>query len=281
VASNPSQAEPGLPRVGVVGVGAIAEAVIDGLNAEGAPRAALLLSPRNAEVAARLAARYPAVQVAADNQAVLDGSDVVVLAVTPQVAEAVLADLAFAPRHRIVSLIATYEMARLRPLVRPAASVVRAAPVPAVARRLGGVILHPPSPEIAALFDGLGRLVQLDAEGDMDAFLAVTGLMGAYFGVLDETARWLAARVEDPAQVEAYVGAIFHGLGAAAEAEASRGFARLAQAHTTPGGLNEQAHRELRAAGWTGMIGAALDLVHARIQRRATLADGLSIRCTR
>src|SRR5690242_3830389 len=140
----PSSASPdetsGLPRVGVVGVGAIAEAVITGLCAGGAARAAFLLSPRNAEVSARLAERHPSVRVAADNQAVLDGSDVVLLAVTPQVADGVLGELKFAPRHRVVSLIATYEVARLKPLVAPAASLVRAAPAPAVARRLGGVI---------------------------------------------------------------------------------------------------------------------------------------------
>lgn len=265
-----------LPRVGVVGVGAIAEAVVTGLCAGRPPRAEFLLSPRNEAVSARLARRFGCVRVASGNQAVLDHSDLVILAVTPQAAEDVLRALSFAPRHAVISLIATYDLDRLRPLVRPARSVVRAAPVPAVARGLGAVILHPPSPEVAALFEGLGRLVQLEAEGDMDAFLALTGLMGAYFGLLAETSRWLSDKVGDPSLVPAYVGALFRGLGATAEAEASSGFERLIVEHSTPGGLNEQAYRELKAAGWTRMVASALDLVLARIQRRATLADGLS-----
>jgi pyrroline-5-carboxylate reductase len=191
------------------------------------------------------------------------------------VAEAVLAPLAFRPGQRIVSLVATFQTARLRPLVAPAQHIVRAAPTPAAARRMGAILLCPPDPEVAGLLDGLGRLVQLDDEGDLDICWAVTGFMAPYFGLLEAVRQWLVRQGQDPAAATAYVAATFNAMGAAAEAEAKDGFAQLIHDHTTPGGLNEQALRELRACGWTDRIADALDLIHARIEGRATLADTL------
>ncbi len=264
-----------LPRVGFVGVGTIAEALITGMCVAGEQRADFLLSPRNADIAKRLAQSFSFVTVATDNQAVLDGSDIIFLAVTPQVAADVLAPLRFRADHRVVSLIATFDVARLRPLVAPATAIMRAAPLPAVARRMGALTLYPPVPEIAGLLDGLGQLIQLESEEDLDAFWATTGLMGSYFGMLDEVAGWLSRRNLEDGQVRMFVAATFHALAATAEAHALDGFDKLVSEHSTRGGLNEQAYRELKAAGWTRLISETLDLIHARIRGQATFADHL------
>ena len=59
---------------GVLGVGALASAIVTGLcdGVEDPPD--VLLSPRNSATASGLAARFPTVTVAADNQGVVDGS---------------------------------------------------------------------------------------------------------------------------------------------------------------------------------------------------------------
>ena len=86
---------------GVLGVGAIGAAIVTGLceNVDEAPE--VLLSPRNAGIAAGLARRFASVQVAAGNQAVVDGARVVVVCLRPQVAQSVLAELRF-PADRVV-----------------------------------------------------------------------------------------------------------------------------------------------------------------------------------
>lgn len=71
-------------RLGFVGTGAITSAIVTGLNAAGIDGDTILVSPRNAETAAALAAKFPNVTVAASNQAVLDGSNVVIIAVRPR-----------------------------------------------------------------------------------------------------------------------------------------------------------------------------------------------------
>jgi pyrroline-5-carboxylate reductase len=265
----------GLPRVGFIGVGTIAEALIMGMCAGAEQRATFLLSPRNADIAKRLAERFSFVEVAGDNQAVIDGSDIIFLAVRPQVAADVLGALKFRQGQRIVSLIATFDVARLRTLVAPASTISRAAPLPAVARRLGPLTLYPPVPEIARLLEGLGQLVQLQNESALDAFWAVSGLMGSYFGWLDEIAGWLVRHDLEETQVRPYVAALFEALAVTGTERAKDGFDRLIVEHSTPGGLNEQAYRELQAAGWTGLVSQTLDLIHARILGRATLADRL------
>jgi len=263
------------PRVGFIGVGTIAEALITGMCAGGEQRATFLLSPRNATTAKRLAERYTFVKVATNNQALIDGSDIIFLAVRPQIAADVLQVLKFRQNQRIVSLIAAFDLAQLRPLIAPATAIARATPMPAVAQRLGPLTLYPRVPEIARLLEGLGQLVQLETESDLDAFWAVTGLMGSYFGWLNEIGTWLARHNLKEEQIQPYLGSMFEALGVTAAQRSGEGFDRLIVEHSTTGGLNEQAYRELKAAGWTTLISQALDLIHARIQGRATLADRL------
>ena len=85
---------------GVLGVGAIGAAIVTGLceNVDDAPQ--VLLSPRNAGIAAGLTQRFATVDVAEDNQAVVDGAPVVIVCVRPQVAHTVLAELRF-PADRV------------------------------------------------------------------------------------------------------------------------------------------------------------------------------------
>jgi pyrroline-5-carboxylate reductase len=261
--------------LGFVGVGTIAEALINGMCAGGEQRASFLLSPRNETIAKRLAENYPFARVATDNQAVVNGSDIVFLAVRPQVAADVLGVLKFRPDQTIVSLIATFDAERLRTLVAPASTIARVVPLPAVAHRLGPLLLHPPVPEVARLLEGLGRLIQLQNESDLEAFWATTGLMGSYFGWLDEIAGWLARQDVEETQVRPFVAAMFEALAVTAAEHSKEGFARLVVEHSTPGGLNEQAYRELKAAGWTHLVSQALDLIHARILGQASFADRL------
>src|SRR6185437_12714819 len=93
-------------RIGFIGTGTITSAIVSGLNASDSTAFTFLLSPRNADVAASLASAFDNVTVAASNQAVLDGCDIIMLAVRPQVASDVLESLRFRPDHHVISLVA-------------------------------------------------------------------------------------------------------------------------------------------------------------------------------
>ncbi len=73
-------------KLGFIGTGALSSAIVTGLKSLPGETTPVVISPRNEEIAAGLAARFPDVTIAADNQAVLDQSDMVMLAVRPQIA---------------------------------------------------------------------------------------------------------------------------------------------------------------------------------------------------
>ena len=91
---------------GIVGVGAIAAAIVTGLCEQVRDAPAIVLSPRNASRAADLASRFPTVRVARSNQEVIDGSSVLLLCIRPQDARSVLSGLKFSSQQPIVSMLA-------------------------------------------------------------------------------------------------------------------------------------------------------------------------------
>jgi hypothetical protein len=124
-------------RLGFIGTGTIAAAIVEGLSKAEVSSLEIVVSPRNATIAQELEARFANVRVAKSNQTVLDASDLVVLAVRPQVAEEVLRGLRFRRVHHVVSLVATWPIDRVRSMVAPATTVARAAPLPFVANLIG------------------------------------------------------------------------------------------------------------------------------------------------
>ena len=260
-----------LPKVGILGVGVIAEALTTGLCGFGDRRAKIVLSPRNEEISARLALTFPDVTVAVHNQAVVDDSEIVVLAMRPQVAEEVLGALRFRPDQQILSLVATFSVRQLLSLVAPAVAISRAVPLPPVAERQGPLALYTQSTEVMRLLDGLGRLIRIEDEKELDLASAVTSLMGTYFGMAGAVDQWLTAQGFEPAGSRALVSELFFHLSSAAKTRPMESYSKLSADYSTPGGLNEHAWRELQAAGWADQIKSALDLILDRIHGRATL----------
>jgi len=113
---------------GFIGTGGITTAMVTGLCSADSPPETIWVSPRNRQKANRLAADYAAVTVGSSNQAVVDQSDVVVLAILPQHKESVLAPLSFRRDQAVIHLLAGTSIDAVRPLVAPATDIVRAVP---------------------------------------------------------------------------------------------------------------------------------------------------------
>jgi pyrroline-5-carboxylate reductase len=252
------------PTYGVLGVGSIAAAVVVGL-CQGVERPpTVLLSPRNAESASGLAERFDSVMVAPDNQAVVDGADVVLVAVLPQQIEAVLTGLDFAERHAVVSAVAGVSVDDLRSWVAPATRVARSVPLPAVARREGVTPVYPALPEAVALFDGLGGAVAVEDAATYEALTVASATVSAHFAFLGAIADWLVAHGIAEAEARSYVAATFVGATESLRAGAVDLDALIAQV-ATPGGLNEDFARHLRDAGALDAVGSGMDEILARL----------------
>ncbi len=251
--------------LGFIGTGNIASALVRGLCTSQAPPAKVLLSPRSAEKAVALAAEFPVVDVAPDNQAVVDGSATVVLAVRPQDAGPVLAPLRFRAEQRVVSLLALTPLAQARHLVAPAGDVVRALPLPSCAHHLGPIAVYPGTPWALELFRPTGTPLAAASERELNVLWTLTALIAPYFALVAEGARWaVKAGVAEPT-AGAYLASMLHALSSLAAAAEGGDFEALVAEAATPGGLNEQALHEIRTAGGYEAFLAALDSILARL----------------
>ncbi|CAB3722997.1 pyrroline-5-carboxylate reductase [Paraburkholderia rhynchosiae] len=255
-------------RLGFIGTGIITQAVVTGLLRSGVSIDPISLSPRNGEIAARLAALDGRVQVCASNQEVLETSDVVCLAVIPQIATGVLSELRFDARHHVISFIAGIPLDEVRRLVGSAGSkVVRAIPLPAVAEGKGSTAICPPDAIAKSLFSALGEAVEVDDEHKFDALSAVTATMASFFAVLEAQASWLVGQGLDYDAARSFLSGYCVGLAH----DTTRGgepFTALIEHCMTPGGINEQVHTELLKRGTYSHFGDALDRVLTRLEVR-------------
>jgi pyrroline-5-carboxylate reductase len=249
---------------GVLGVGAIGSAIVTGLceGVDDPPH--VLLSPRNSEIAGGLARRFDTVEVAPDNQAVVDAAAVVLVCVRLQVAKAVLAELRFPVDRVVISAMAGVPVRELQRLVAPATDVARVIPLPSVARRDGITPVHPPNAAATALFDRLGETLEISDADAFEAFSASTATIAAHFAYLDAIATWLQSQgIPEPA-AQRYVASIFAGLADATRSGES--FEQLAHDHATAGGTNEQFLNELEQRGTFEHVGLGLERILERLK---------------
>ncbi len=171
-------------RVGFLGAGNMGEAMIKGLLQAGlVPAETILAADVRTERLADIARRY-GVQTAAGNAALVAGSDVVILAVKPQIMGVVLKEIAdVVDRTKLlISIAAGVATRTLRAHLGKPVRLIRVMPntpalvlegVTAIARAEG---LERGDLETAEeLFGAVGRVVVLDE----DALDAVTGLSGS------------------------------------------------------------------------------------------------------
>lgn len=257
-------------RLGFVGTGTITEAIVTGLLSADTAPPTITVSPRSAATAARLAARSPAVRVAADNQGVVDAADLVFLAIRPDVAEEVVRALRFRPGQRVVSLVAATDHATLAGWIDAPVPIVRAVPLPFVAERRGVTAIFPADAEVEALFADLGTAVACATLMDYDLLATASAVMGSYFGVMDHVVGWLKDKGLPETSARAYLAPLFVSLSGVAAAESGRSLEALRHEYSTKGGLNEQMFSRFCAEGGTAALTTALESVLERVRRASS-----------
>ena len=252
---------------GILGVGAIAAAIVTGLCEHAPDAPPILLSPRNADRAADLASRFATARIARSNQEVIDGSSVVLVCLRPQDARSVLPELKFSAQQAIVSMMAGISIETLRGMVAPAHDIARAIPLPAVATREGATPIFPPTQAARALFDRLGTSIEIPTATAFEATSASTATIAAHFAYLNAICEWLVAQGVSSSAARRQVAATFAGLAAQLQGQAPN-FAELARDHVTPGGTNEQFLRLLEQARVFDAVDEGLDRVLDRLAGR-------------
>ncbi|MFB7629986.1 NAD(P)-binding domain-containing protein [Streptomyces sp. NPDC056149] len=228
-----------MKRIGIIGVGEIGRAIVMGLRHGGDAAPEIFLSPRGARTAAELSERYEGVRVCADNQEVLDRSELVIIAVRRQDRQDALAGLRVGHDKIVVNVMAGVANDDLRRTLATDAPLVRAIPLPAIRERRSVTVVYPSHPEVGALFEELGGALPVADEAAFDVFSALTGTLTTHYTYLATLTSWAADRGIAADDADRYVRSLFQGVGRSLSDE-TRSLSRLAADHETPNGNNER-----------------------------------------
>jgi pyrroline-5-carboxylate reductase len=237
--------------------------VTEGLFRGGTGNLEVTVSPRNRERAERLAARHAGVHVAADNQDVLERSDVVFAALLPEAAERILTGLRFRQRHTVFCLVPTLTLSHLEKILAPAGRIFRAVPLLSVSRNLGPLIYYPGSPAAEELLGRLGHPLAAPDERQLHLLWALTGLISPFYALLARLSGSLGEKGIDPDLGALYTARLFQAL-SALPLESEEDLDALSEEAATPGGMNALALRMIEESGAFEAFQAALDAVISR-----------------
>ncbi|EPE94779.1 pyrroline-5-carboxylate reductase [Rhizobium grahamii] len=254
-----------MTKIGFIGTGTISEAMVRGLLIEPPALSHVTVSPRSAEIAQRLAADFGEVSIATDNQSVIDQSDMVVLAVRPQIAQDVVSELTFRNGQSILSVVAATDRQTMLGWIGAEVHLVQAIPLPFVAKREGVTAIFPPDRDVAALFSVLGTTIECDTKKEYDLLAAASSLMSTVLGIMDISAGWLEDKGLAAGKGRAFIAPLFTSLSQTAM-RSGVSLDDLSSEFATKGGLNEQVLSDFKAKGGRAALLSALDRVLRRIE---------------
>ena len=254
-------------RLGFVGTGVITGAIIKGLAISDLKEWPILVSPRSRERAEELAATFASVQVAADNQAVVDASDMVFLAIRPQIAPEVIRTLAFRDGQTVVSLVAGLSIEAMAGLIDAKVSITRTIPLPSVERRACVTPIMPPNSDVAEVFNALGSTIQISDAQLFDGYVTGSAVMATYFGMIEIAVNWMQKHGLNRADADTYLRNLYSNLGDTLRENPDLPLDTLRSEHATVGGLNELVYDRFLAAGGGGAFENGLDAVLHRVRK--------------
>ncbi|WP_167143400.1 pyrroline-5-carboxylate reductase [Pseudomonas sp. OTU750018] len=267
------------PRIAFIGAGNMAASLIGGLRAQGTDASAIRASDRGAEQRNKISAEH-GIETFASNAEAIQGADVIVLSIKPQVMKEVCLDLAahIGEQQLVVSIAAGISCASLESWLGPRA-IVRCMPnTPALLRQgVSGLYSNAQvSPaqrqQAEQLLSAVGLALWLDQEAQIDAVTAVSGSGPAYFFLLIEAMTAAGEKLGLPRETAAQL-TLHTALGAARMAVASDVDAsELRRRVTSPAGTTEAAIKTFQADGFETLVEKALN---AAAHRSAELAEQL------
>lgn len=219
-------------RLGFLGTGDLTATLVRGLAGQDHR---ILVSPRNATVAARLAAEVPGLTIA-PNEAVVAGSDVVFLCLMARTAAEVLPTLPFRAGQTVISMMVDAPLAMLQRLCAPATDIALAIGSPALARGGCPVPVYPDSAVLHRLYGARNLILPQPSEAALNAHLGASALCSPILDQLLTTVDWLAAHSGNPAAAEAYVTMLIRAC--LPDRATGGGLAATLHSLSTEGGLN-------------------------------------------
>jgi len=252
--------------LGILGVGHLASYTVKGLRHSGDTRH-IILSPRGAKVAKTLADTCHC-KIAPDNQAVIDQSDLVLLAVRPDALSGLIGGLKFKPNQTVISALAGVTMNQLHSYPElQQCELVRVMPSTSAEVCSGPIPLYPENPVAEALFDQLGTAVTLESEDLFDTALSHACLHGWSYFLIQQLIDWSRAQGMDEATARKMVA---HSISSAvdfAEAKPELSYSEIGRSIATEGTYTRQGIEAIKANGGLDSWQAAMEMIALKAKR--------------
>lgn len=259
-------------KLGFIGGGNMAHSLIGGLIADGFSAGNIWASDPNADKLANLAEAF-AVQTSVDNQTIVDNTDVVVLAVKPQVMKAVASELDVGkrPDSLFVSVAAGIRLDALSSWLGSQPALIRCMPnTPALVQSgatgmFANTRVSSRQREIAeSVLRAVGVTAWVEDEAMLDIVTALSGSGPAYFFLVMEAMERSAIELGLPSETARLL-TLQTAFGAAKMAmESEESVQQLRQRVTSPGGTTERAIQALRDGGLEALFHRALSAAQRR-----------------
>jgi pyrroline-5-carboxylate reductase len=267
----------------VLGAGNMGRALIGGLLRHGMRPEQISVGERH-EAARTALSRDLGIAASADNASAVGKADLVVLAVKPQDAGAVLAPLAGPLQRRrpvVLSVAAGVRVHALQGWCGAGVPVIRAMPNRPALVGAGVTGLFAPAQVDASgralaaqVMQSVGEVVWVATEDALDVVTALSGSGPAYFFLLAEAIARAGVALGLPEDTSRRLSiATLHGAGLLAQGS-DGDLSRLRAEVTSKGGTTEAALRILQAAGFDELIGRAVESAAHRSREIATQVGG-------
>jgi len=251
-------------KIGIIGTGTIASAIVTGFCTQQTGHE-FYVSPRNAEKAAELAAKFSEVTVCSSNQDVLGRADWIFITVQKNGFDAVY-ELNFRPDHKVINMATEMQLDELKEKIGETAVFAHAVPLPMIVGGYGPFLVHPETPEIGELFKPVGDVLYIENIEDIKTLQIFTCMMSPYYMLMQEMVQFSVDHgVEHDVSVK-FAHSLFSSLTRrAAEDMPHHDLIELAH-DMTPGGYNEQAMNELMENGAIKAWRTILDTLLVRLE---------------
>ena len=188
-------------KAGIIGTGSIGSAVATGLARAGHD---VTVSRRGEVQSASLAAAFPNITVA-ENQSVLDQSEIVFIALNRDIATAELGKLEYRPDHVMISLMAGMELAMLGQLVAPAKAETIMIPFPAIAGGGSPVLVMGDVAPVEKIFGQTDNIIVVSDHDERNALLAAQAILSPVAVMVSSAADWAARHGGDAEKAETFL----------------------------------------------------------------------------
>ncbi len=253
--------------LGFIGTGRISSSVIEGIFKSNLKIKKIYISPRNRTIANKLNKRFKKVNISRNNQQLVDKSNWVFLAVTPKIGNKILKKLNFKRNQKIISFISTINLAQLKKMIGKKSKIVRAIPLPPISIRKGPVPICPPDKQVKNFFNKLGTTVEIKNEKLSMNFWVTSGMMAPFYEYLKVLSNWLVRRGIKRKEAQKYITSLFVALSQDSSVNSEKDLKYLVKDSQTPGGLNEQAVKQLKKAGFYKKLEKSLNSIHKRLKK--------------